>query len=359
MTSESLRLEAVYKSYGDLRVVRGVSLTLHPGEIGCLLGPSGCGKTTLLRTVAGFEKCDSGDVFINGQRVSGDAYRPPEKRRIGMVFQDYALFPHMTVSENVRFGLTDRRSLQASERVTSLLRVAELEAEADRYPHELSGGQQQRVALIRALAPKPALLLLDEPFSNLDGVLKESISIEVRALLKELGTTVLMVTHNQQEAFSMGDKVGLLSCGELQQWDTPYALYHRPANTAVAGFVGEGRLIRGRCLTEGRVETALGILSGALVGQCRPEEEVSVLIRPEDVVFSESDGVPGTVAIQAFRGASCLYTVRLENGEEVQALVPSHLNYPVGSKVVCRQRVEDLVIFPSGSDFAPVDQCDM
>jgi iron(III) transport system ATP-binding protein len=240
-----LELNGVVQRYGKQTIVDGVNFQLEAGSIACLLGPSGCGKTTLLRCIAGFEDIAGGEIRLHGQVVSRPGQRvSPEKRRIGMVFQDYALFPHLTVEQNVAFGLgrNPRGCPSARSPVAGHGRPA---GQGDKYPHELSGGQQQRVALARALAPRPELILLDEPFSNLDVGLRERLSVEVREILKREGCTAIMVTHDQHEAFAMADEIGIMYEGRIQQWDVPYNLYHRPANRFVADFIGQGVLFVG------------------------------------------------------------------------------------------------------------------
>ena len=223
-----LELEHVSHSYGSQPVLRDLSCALERGSIGCLLGPSGCGKTTVLRAIAGFEPVQQGEIRIGGAVVSSrSVHLPPERRRIGMVFQDYALFPHLTVAENVGFGLQKSVAAARRERVEELLVTVGLAGAGAKYPHELSGGQQQRVALARALAPRPDLLLLDEPFSNLDIELRERLSLEVREILKRSGISAILVTHDQHEAFAVADEIGIMHEGRIQQWDTPYNLYHR------------------------------------------------------------------------------------------------------------------------------------
>jgi iron(III) transport system ATP-binding protein len=223
--------------------VQDVSLGLAAGQIGVLIGPSGCGKTTLLRSVAGLESVAAGAIRLGSQVVGCPGHNmPPEQRRIGMVFQDYALFPHLTVGSNVAFGIEHLPAAERSLRVAEVLQLVGLEGSAQRYPHELSGGQQQRVALARALAPRPQLMLLDEPFSNLDVDLRERLAHEVRNILKQAGATALFVTHDQLEAFAIGDMIGVMHQGRLHQWDDAYTLYHRPATRFVADFIGHGRV---------------------------------------------------------------------------------------------------------------------
>ena len=254
-----LEVEDLRHSYGEgnllRQVVRGVSFSLDRGAIGCLIGPSGCGKTTVLRCIAGFETVQHGSIRLNGQTVSGlGTLVPPEERRIGMVFQDYAIFPHLSVADNIGFGLHRLARGERIARIHELARLVRLAEELDKYPHEISGGQQQRVALARALAPRPELLLLDEPFSNLDVELRERLSLELREIIKASGATAVLVTHDQQEAFAIADLVGILHDGRIQQWDVAYNLYHRPANRFVADFIGQGVFLPARALDGERLE---------------------------------------------------------------------------------------------------------
>lgn len=343
-----LELSEVSKYYGANQVVHGVSFSLAKGDIGCLLGPSGCGKTTLLRVVAGFESVQQGLVKIDGAIVS-DANRglAPEKRSIGMVFQDYALFPHMTVAENILFGIGRWSKPQRHDKLNQMLVLVGLEDHAKRYPHELSGGQQQRVALARALAPEPALLLLDEPFSNLDALLRDRLTVEVRDILKELGTTALMVTHNQHEAFSVADRIGILFHGKMQQWDTAHAIYHRPASLEVATFVGDGVMVRGTVVGPGKVESGLGLLQGELSLPCSSGCEVELLVRPEDVLHVEGGSLHAKVLHKSFRGPNILYQLQLPTGEFCQALVSSHHNHAIGEYIGIRPEVDNLIAFPA------------
>ncbi|WP_136805570.1 ABC transporter ATP-binding protein [Desulfosediminicola flagellatus] len=342
-----LQVDTVCKSYGDNQVAYDVSFVLEKGEIGCLLGPSGCGKTTLLRVVAGFEHIQSGSVSIDGERVSAsDINVPPEKRSIGMVFQDYALFPHLSVFDNVAFGIRSKQYSEVKKNVKELLDLVGLSDVAEKYPHELSGGQQQRVALARALAPQPELLLLDEPFSNLDAVLRDRLTVEVRDILKELGTTALLVTHNQHEAFSVADRIGVLFEGRMKQWDNAHDIYHRPASLEVATFVGDGVLVSGTVIGPGQVKSGLGLLQGNLSLPCESGCEVDLLVRPEDVVHVEDAYVKGKVLHKSFRGPNILYQLELPSGEKCQALVSSHHNHALGELIGIIPEVDNLVVFP-------------
>ncbi len=343
-----LALEHVSHAYGDHAVVKDLSLMLANGEIGCLLGASGCGKTTVLRLIAGFEMPSSGQIRLRDETVgSAERNLPPEKRQIGMVFQDYALFPHLTVAGNIGFGLSQRgeKSALAGRRVEELLAMVGLAGLGEKYPHELSGGQQQRVALARALAPRPHLLLLDEPFSNLDVDLRERLSLEVRDILKQTGTAAMLVTHDQHEAFAVADMVGIMHAGRIEQWDTPYNLYHRPATRHVADFVGQGVLLPGRVLGAATVAIELGTLGCRLPQAVAGDEMVDILLRPDDIVHDDTAPTQAEVVAKAFRGAEFLYTLKLLSGTQVLSLVPSHHNHAIGEKIGIRLDVDHVVAF--------------
>ncbi|HET7061917.1 MAG TPA: ABC transporter ATP-binding protein, partial [Nitrosospira sp.] len=264
-----LDLRNIHHAYGPHVVVKNLSLALKKGQIGCLLGPSGCGKTTVLRCIAGFERITGGEIMLKGAAVSrANLYLPPEQRHIGMVFQDYALFPHLTVAGNIGFGLQRLSRNEREARISEMLDTVGMVEASRKYPHELSGGQQQRVALARALAPRPDLLLLDEPFSNLDVSLRERLSLEVRDILKSQNATAILVTHDQDEAFAMADEIGVMHDGEIQQWDTAFNLYHQPANRFVADFIGQGVFLPGKMLDPHNVEIELGVLSGTVAHEC-------------------------------------------------------------------------------------------
>ena len=346
--------------YGSFTSIQALSFTLAQGDIGCLLGPSGCGKTTALRAIAGFERIAAGSIAIGGQIASEPGRTtPPEARRIGMVFQDYALFPHLTVAENVGFGLRHLKPGERTARVTAMLALTGMRHSPAKYPHELSGGQQQRVALARALGAAPHLLLLDEPFSNLDTELREKLSLEVRDIIKQSGATALLVTHDQHEAFAMADRIGVMERGVLQQWDTAYNLYHRPGNRFVADFIGQGAFVSGvvhaRHSEDERaaqhIHVNLGDLHGELVDPHARAvgTEVEVLLRPDDVVHDDASAVQAEVLRKAFRGAEFLYTLKLDSGDEVLALVPSHHNHSVGERIGIRLEVDHVVAFAKTS----------
>ncbi len=341
-----LQLNDISVSYGANDIVKGVSLQLQQGEIGCLLGPSGCGKTTLLRGIAGFQKLRSGNICIDGGCVSSATHlTPPEKRGMGMVFQDFALFPHLTVAENIEFGMRKDSSKAREMRVNELLERVGLPGYQLRFPHELSGGQQQRIALARALAPKPQLLLLDEPFSSLDAELRERLAIEVRELLKHEKITALLVTHDQQEAFAMADQAGVMYQGELLQWNSPYELYHQPRHQLVADFVGHGVLLQGKVNAADSLVSPLGLLQHPSLAPIPAGTTVSFLVRPDDLVPDPQSPIRGRVKSRGFRGAHNLYSVALADGTEILTLSPSHEKIDVGDIIGLRPEFDHLVVF--------------
>ena len=344
--TNALILENVALGYAGKTVVKDMSFSLVPGEIGCLLGGSGCGKTTVLRAIAGFEPLQAGRISLSEHCVAEAGWQlAPERRKIGMVFQDYALFPHLSVADNVGFGLRHITSTDKQSRIAEMLALVGLDQAAGRYPHQLSGGQQQRVALARALAPAPTLLLMDEPFSNLDVELRERLSIDVHHILKETGTTGLLVTHNQQEAFAMADRVGVMVEGRLQQWSTPYTLYHEPATRHIATFVGDGVFLPGRVTGPNCISFELGELCRIQPLDAGYDAEVDVLIRPDDIQHDDQSPLRAKVLERVFRGASFLYTLELPSGDRVLSLTPSHFNHNVGEMIGIRLEIDHLVAF--------------
>jgi iron(III) transport system ATP-binding protein len=341
-----LELQNVARAFGERRAVDDLSLRLPQGSIGCLLGPSGCGKTTALRCIAGFEPVDAGIIRAHDRLLSQPGFTmSPAERRIGMVFQDYALFPHLTVAQNIAFGLHKLPAAARTRRVHDMLGTVGLDEYSDRYPHQLSGGQQQRVALARALAPEPELVLLDEPFSSLDVELRERLSAEVRTVLKSLNTTALLVTHDQQEAFAVADLIGVMRAGRLEQWDSPYDLYHRPATRFVADFVGQGVFVAGEIVAENAVQTELGIMRANGHSDWVKGASVDLLLRPDDVIHDDASQFRAEVCHRAFRGAEFLYTLKLPSGAQLQSLVPSHHNHAVGEMIGIRIEPDHVVAF--------------
>ena len=346
-----LQLQALSCGYGKQAIVNGLSLHLNHGEIGCLLGPSGCGKTTTLRAIAGFEPVTAGKILLSEQVLSRPGFTlAPEKRRIGMVFQDYALFPHLTVADNIAFGV--REHSDARKITDELLELVHLSSLAKRFPHELSGGQQQRVALARALAPQPELLLLDEPFSNLDGELRRRLSREVREILKLRGTSAILVTHDQEEAFSVSDQVGVFNHGHLEQWDSPFNLYHEPSTPFVASFIGQGYFIRGQLLSPDTVQTELGVIRGNRAYTWPAGSAVDVLLRPDDIIPDAQSSLKARISGKTFLGAATLYRLQLPTGTQLESLFPSHADHPVGSEVGIRVAADHLVVFSASGSVA-------
>ncbi len=352
----------VSKRFGALEVLRDVDLRVDPGRIVALLGSSGCGKTTLLRTIAGLERLDAGEVRV-GDRVlsaaAADVHVPPEKRHVGMVFQDWALFPHLTVAQNVGYGLP--RSARRGPRVAAALHMVGLDGLGDRQPATMSGGQQQRVALARALAPQPGVLLLDEPFSNLDSTLRVQVRTEVHQLLADLGVTTVFVTHDQEEAFVLGDEVAVMQAGHIVQQARPAVLYARPASPWVATFVGDANLVAG----EGRGDhatTAVGdVALDVSVSGGPAHGPVEVVLRAEqlrldpldtrDAVGPSADvgrrGVPGTVQLTEYYGHDTVYLVRPDAGDPVRARAAATPRFDRGDRVLVTYDGPPAVVFPA------------
>ena len=345
MTSQ-LQVDRLDAGYDDLQVLNQISFSLKPGEIGCMLGPSGCGKTTVLRSIAGFETAWSGRILIDEVEVSTPGFSlPPERRNIGMVFQDFALFPHLKVEDNVRFGLHRLERREQQVRVQEMLAIVGMLAYAQAYPHQLSGGQQQRVALARALAPRPSILLLDEPFSNMDVELREQLAREVRNILKQENNTAVLVTHDQNEAFAMADQICVMNEGSIMQQGSGYDLYHRPANRFVADFIGQGVIIPATVESPTSVKTELGLIRGDSAIDAVPGSLVDVLIRPDDIVHDDDSAESAIVVEKAFRGADFLYFLRMDSGVEVLCLAPSHHDHKINERIGIRLNVDHLVTF--------------
>lgn len=342
-----LELDQLELRLDNSAIVTDVTLKLTQGDIGCLVGPSGCGKTTLLRAIAGFIAPSLGTIQLEGETLATPSHQlAPEARRIGMVFQDIALFPHLTVAENIDFGIRRQGAAQRRHRIAELLQRVGLPQMGERMPHELSGGQQQRVALARALAPRPRLLLLDEPFSGLDAELRESIAREVRDILKAEGITALLVTHDQNEAFATADQLGVIKDGKLHQWDTPFEVYHQPATRFAADFIGRGVLLPGRVSGIDRVSTVLAELRGDLPAGLGPGDPVEVLVRPDDLVHDDHSPRQGKVLDRSFRGAYTLYTLELEDGAQLPCIAPSHHRHVYGEYIGIHLEMDHLVVFP-------------
>jgi iron(III) transport system ATP-binding protein len=339
----ALRCRSLRKSFGRTEALDGLDIDLERSHTLALLGPSGCGKTTALRIIAGFDAPDSGSVEIAGRMVAGPGVLvPPEKRRVGLVFQDYVLFPHMTVARNVSYGLPKGRP---RERLAALLQLVGLTGLESRYPHQLSGGQQQRVALARTLASEPEVLLLDEPFSNLDVKLRVQVREEVKRVIQAAGTTTVFVTHDQEEAFSLADTIIVMQSGRVEQVGSAEDLYYRPANRFVAGFVGTANFLPVTS-TPGFIECELGRFpqsNGAA------PEQAEMLVRPEYITVG-SGGAEARVIAREFRGPEVLYIMRLASGREVKTIQPAEVGLTPGESVWLSLREHQPVLFGTEDD---------
>lgn len=337
-----LRLTDISHRFGETLAVDGLSLEIGEGEIVCLLGPSGCGKTTSLRLAAGLDDLQTGTIEINGQLAAepGRAL-PPEERRIGMVFQDYALFPHLTVAGNVGFGLADATAEARRLQVEATLQRVGLEGRADAYPHQLSGGEQQRVALARALAPAPGLMLMDEPFANLDVTLRNAVRDDTLDLLKSLGASVLLVTHDPEEAMRMADRIAVMQAGRIVQVGTPEEVYLRPSNQFMARFFGPVNEFDCH-ISGGRASTPLGEHTSDL-----PDGPGQLIVRPEAIEIVDT---PGDSHIEHVRliGAYWRATVKLADGQVLRART-IHRPPALGSTVTVRTDPERIILFPAGA----------
>lgn len=331
---------------GKVPAVSDVSFKVEKGEVLALLGPSGSGKTTLLRLIAGFEKPDQGSVFLEDREVSRpNDCLPPEKRGVGMVFQEYVLFPHLTVVQNVGFGLRQMTRAERKRRVTEILTLVGMNGFERSYPHELSGGQQQRVALARALAPNPIVVLLDEPFSHLDPDMRSRMRFEAQQILKRVGTTAILVTHDHEEAFAMADHIAVLNVGRLEQLDTPEAIYHMPSTPFVADFVGQADFLPGSVEADGLIHTEIGQFPNE-IGY--PEAaSLVVMIRPDDIHLVPDPKGIGRVVSRQFRGSENLYVISLPSGQTLHSSEHSVAVYSPGTRVDIRLTATHTVLFKS------------
>jgi iron(III) transport system ATP-binding protein len=340
MSQITVSIENLTKSFADVVAVDALSLSIEQGEFVALLGPSGCGKTTTLRLLAGFEAPDAGIIQIGGQMVTGPGvFAPPEKRKVGMVFQSYALFPHLTVAKNVAYGLS-KEAARAGQ-VQEVLEMVRLSGLEDRLPHELSGGQQQRVALARALAPKPNLILLDEPFSNLDAGLRVAVRAEVRDILRRANITTLFVTHDQEEALSLSNTVAVMMAGKLMQIASPHILYQRPASREVATFVGDANFLPGSA-NDGVVTCEFGRLP---IHDNR-NGPVEVMLRPEEIGLTLDENGPAAILERQYYGHDQLLTCRLESGTIIQARLVGLNNDFIPGRRVRLTFPERVMVFP-------------
>ena len=333
-------------AYGRNQILFEFDFSLEESQIGCLLGPSGCGKTTVLRAIAGFENPTKGEIVLNGNKLNGSKiFVEPEKRQIGMVFQDIALFPHLSVESNIQFGIRTLTQTQRDKRSNELLDLVGMSQFKKTYPHELSGGQQQRIALARAIAPKPSLLLMDEPLSSLDEELREQLAREIRLILQQEKISAILVTHDQNEAFAVGDHICVMHQGRVQQNDSAYNLYHRPLNRFVAEFIGEGALLPGVVADEDTITTDLGEIKGNLPESCKHQYNVDVLIRPENVILGDDKENRAVITERYFRGSGYLYSLKTSGGVELLILIPGSEALQIDQSISVRLQIERPVVF--------------
>ena len=354
--SVSIHFDRVVKKYGDNTIIHGLSLDVRDGEFFTLLGPSGCGKTTLLRMVIGFNSIEGGQISFN-DKVVNDV--PPARRNIGMVFQNYAIFPHMTVKDNVAFGLKNRKvpKEEIDRRVDEILKTVQIDNLRDRLPQNMSGGQQQRVALARAIVIHPDVLLMDEPLSNLDAKLRVEMRNAIREIQHGVGITTIYVTHDQEEALAISDRIGIMNGGVLQHVGTPHNIYQRPANLFVATFIGRSNVVDAQCVTEGGGPAVLfGNGYAVPMDNLLPEAEncgpVKVSVRPEEFILQrEGEGIPGVVRDSIFLGLNTHYFIELLDGRRVETIAESDIGgvIPSGSKVRLAVKAHKINVFtPDG-----------
>jgi len=335
----------------DVKILNGINFKLEEGELASLLGPSGCGKSTLLRVLIGLEKISTGTIVFEQKNIE---MVKPHKRNIGLVFQDYALFPHLTAHENICIGLSENQF--NNELFTQLVNMVKIDEILRRYPHELSGGQQQRVALVRTLIRSPRLVLLDEPFSGLDSHLKEDMAKELRMLFKKLKTTAIMVTHDQKEAFSFSDSIGIMRQGQIVQWSKAFDLYHEPQNRFVATFIGETTFIKAKKISEYCFYSALGEFK---IDKKTDDGPFELMVRPDDIhidgvshpLANDEISIEGEIIESDFRGAMTLYLIQLENSECIKSLVPSHQKFERGQKVSFHVDMDRFIVFSENDKF--------
>ena len=346
-SSIALELDQVSLGYDQERVVESVSFTLADAEIGCLLGPSGSGKSSLLRAIAGFEPLRNGTISVMGRRMSEPArLMPPHERRIGMVFQDHALFPHLNVAQNIGFGLRHLKTRQRSTRVTKLLEMIRLQEKAAARPDQLSGGQAQRVALARALAPQPALILLDEPFANLDRQLRTELTHEVRNLLRASDTPALLVTHDVSEALNLSDRLGVLEQGRLWQWDKPEAVFHHPINPMVARLLGGAGFVPAKRLGNNRYQCIFGAVNGPFHGPDDGAGPVILLVRSHNLRLVQDSGVSGRIIQVDFNGSQLVCRIRLSDTSEVVLIQAIASGLKTGDQVELALNSDNLNAYP-------------
>ncbi len=339
----TLSIENVYSGYQGQQILKGLSLNIEQGEIVALLGSSGCGKTTLLRAIAGLQPISQGKICINSRLLSGHhCFVPSEEREVGMIFQDYALFPHLNVADNILFGVKGLSTAERNNRLDEMLALVKLDGLAKRYPHELSGGQQQRVSIARALAYEPELLLLDEPFSNIDAKVRHEMMLEIRTILKLRNVSAIFVTHSKDEAFVFADKLALFKGGRIEQYGGAEVLYRAPANQYVAEFLGEANFVQARVLSNHIVLTSLGEIESTHSLSQQLDSSANLLLRPEQILLSKDDKGSGIICERRFLGNVCHYGVKV--GSEKVIVKNAETTFELGQNVAISVLPHHLVL---------------
>ena len=345
MSNDKLNLQSVRIALDSKVILDDVNLKIDTGEIVSLMGSSASGKTSLIRSIAGFHNISSGVIQIDGQIVDDSIRRSDvAMRNVGVIFQDLALFPHLTVRENICFGLNNIDSAQQLNRAKKLEGLLSIENITNRYPNQISGGQQQRVAIARAIAPKPNLLLLDEPFSALDYELKDNLMNDIMKLIKSENITAILITHSAEEAFKMSDKIAFISNNTITQFANPYDIYHRPVSKEIANFFGISSYIKAKITDSSHINCILGDFVG-MVDQFNKDDKVDLLIRPDDIIHDDDSLFSAKVTEKTFRGSDFLYELELKDGQKIFCYAPSHHNHQVNEVIGIKLDLDHLVIF--------------
>ena len=345
MNQSKLELQNVKITLDENIILNDINLSIQNGEIVSLMGSSASGKTSLIRSIAGYQNISSGSIKIDNSVVdNSNEFISVDKRNIGVIFQDLALFPHLTVRENICFGLFKDTEINQNSRALELENMLNIGLIKNRYPHQISGGQQQRVAIARAMAPKPTILLLDEPFSALDQELKDNLMIDIKKILKKEQTTAILITHDPKEAFTMSDKIAFLSDGKIAQYDTPYNLYHKPSSKEIANFFGITSFMKAKVKDANHVDTILGSIFGN-TQDFKANEEVYVLIRPDDIIHDDDSTESAKVIDKVFYGSDFLYHLELKDRQRIYCYTPSHHNHSLNESIGIKPVIDHLMLF--------------